>query len=315
MNNPFERMLRRINFDPLVVDQRQLTADCDALWDWFLSHGLLEMTVPKQGSLCPDCWELGSVVCLPPVSPKEESTFYVSCEECGPSRIPIEQIQQWIFDIPGFLATILRDVPRAGMSGMIHENRWWRLGRVRWAGSQWNLYFARDDRRGREPLQIDLPPRSVVLVPRLPLLGGEMHSKPVAMLPLDQLLTWDGTDLLFDQEFAEDQLAAVQLPDRKSQRKSLPTKAGERQAKIKVLERALTEHLISARDYAVTTRDRTGAAQLLKRPTIAWLSKEVGFSESTVWRCLQNAKQERLGQLWELAGDVERILHFHDRCF
>ena len=105
--------------------------------------------------------------------------------------------------------------------------------------------------------------------------------------------------MLFDQEFAEDQLAAVRLPDRnsKTKPKPLPTKSGERQAKIKALERALTQHVISARDYAVTTRDRTGTAQLLSRPTIAWLSKEVGFSGATVWRCLKEAEDDRLGGL------------------
>ncbi len=124
MDNPLERMLRRINRDPLVVDQRQFTGDCNALWDWFLSRGLLEETVPKEGCFCPECWALGSVVCLPPPHPGGEPAFFVTCEECGPNRISIEQIQQWIFDISGFLEIILREGPRAVIRrGRYSENR------------------------------------------------------------------------------------------------------------------------------------------------------------------------------------------------
>ncbi len=308
---PVSHLMRCLDRDPLIVNRIVMEHGCQALWDWCRTHQFLVPTSPREWTLCPDCWEASDVVSLPSPKADESPSFYISCEECGPAPLDAEELKQWVFDVPRFLETIFRDVPRAGSSGGMIPGRWWRLGRTRWAGTHWNLHFARKGRREISLSEVDLPLRSVVFAPTLPRVEAGTRPQSVVVIPLDQILIWDNSDLLFDHEFVEDQLQAVSLSSRK--RKSVPTKAGQRQAKIKALERVLTQHLISARDFAVTTRDRTGSPQLLKRPTIERLSQEVGFSGATVWRCLNEAKHERLGQLWELADDVERILDFYDR--
>jgi len=75
----------------------------------------------------------------------------------------------------------------------------------------------------------------------------------------------------------------------------------------------LVEHLRAARDHAFATRDATGAAALLPRPSQTALARRAGLTKSDVTRCLQDPDARELQLYWGLAEDLGRIMAFTGR--
>ena len=85
-----------------------------------------------------------------------------------------------------------------------------------------------------------------------------------------------------------------------------PTRATD----IAALTNEMIEHIKAARNHAVTTRDLTGEAQLLPRPSQKELAQRAGVSESSVSRCLKHKAARELRILWELALDLDQIIGY-----
>jgi hypothetical protein len=128
------------------------------------------------------------------------------------------------------------------------------------------------------------------------------------------VLSWEGTVIHFDHEYVEGQLAdtLAALPQQAPDKPPRP-KRGSRAALIEALTHELGEHLRSARDYAVATEDRTGTPQLLPRPKQELLARKLNVDKSSVSRCLSDRSARELRFLWDVAGDVDRILEHAGR--
>ena len=90
----------------------------------------------------------------------------------------------------------------------------------------------------------------------------------------------------------------------------MPRKRSQRTAEIAALVAELREYLRTARDYAVATRQQTGEAKLLPRPTQLELERRLGISQCNISRCLKDPDARELQFLWKLALDRERILAY-----
>jgi len=75
----------------------------------------------------------------------------------------------------------------------------------------------------------------------------------------------------------------------------------------------MIEHLRTARDYALETRERTGTPELLPRPSQKQLATRLGISESNVSRCQHDKSARELALLWEWAADLDRVLAYSGR--
>ena len=78
---------------------------------------------------------------------------------------------------------------------------------------------------------------------------------------------------------------------------------------IEMLTGEMHEHLRAARDHAVDTLDRTGTPQLLPRPQRDFLARNLNVHKSSATRAFQDDEARELQYLWELAADLDRILH------
>lgn len=97
-------------------------------------------------------------------------------------------------------------------------------------------------------------------------------------------------------------------------REAKPESPGSRRSsiagKIESLKRELKDHLIAARDFAYSTKEEKGAADLLPRPLKNELAKRVGIKPYDVTRCLQDPEAAELKLYWEIADDLDRIMSF-----
>jgi hypothetical protein len=81
---------------------------------------------------------------------------------------------------------------------------------------------------------------------------------------------------------------------------------------LDALERELSEHLRAARDHAITSRDFSGEAKLLKRPTKDQLARRAKVSASAATRCFQDEAGAKLRMMWELANDLDAVIGYRE---
>lgn len=90
-------------------------------------------------------------------------------------------------------------------------------------------------------------------------------------------------------------------------------KRSQRATDIELCEKALIEHIHSARDYAWAAIDAGKAPSLLPRPIKKDLARQAGIKIWSLSRCLNDSNAHQLRLLWEIAGDLEQILRFKKR--
>lgn len=282
----------------------------DGELDRCLAAGLLFPAEPALGLCCEECGEYEDVMMIdsivsPPCVP------YLRCGEVGSYRIDPQRLQRWQVSIPQLLDALFRGIALLGNRTELAHQRLWRLGKCRWAGKHWTVFFGRalHCRDACGLLRVaDFPPQSVLFVPSmLPVTDHGIEQMP-PVIGLDTLVTWKDGQLHFDQNQVEEQLAvelaATQIPLTEKRIR----KRGSRPANINALRREIEEHLRSARDHAVVTLERSGTPELLPRPTLDFLARRLRVDKSTVSRCLEDESAHALRQLWELAGDLDQLL-------
>jgi hypothetical protein len=278
--------------------------------DRFLNAGLLKPSESAHSLVCEECGEIEDVVLMesivsPPLVP------YLRCGLVGPYRIGNERLQRWQMSITQLIDAAFRSLELVGSREEIARMRMWRLGRARWAGTQWTIYFGRA-MHCRDAWQIinqaAMPVRSVLFAPSKAIQADIRIERMPVMFGLDTVLSWMGNDLHFDHAQVEQHLAVeLKAGETLPAAKPIP-KRGSRTALIESLRRELEEHLRSARDYAEETLDRTGSPDLLPRPTMEFLARRQGVSKSTVSRCLEDASAGELRLLWDVAADLDRLM-------
>lgn len=308
MSDNLMRLLRLADYTTVVDCQYDEVAQWPAgELDRCLTTGLLSPAEPAQSVVCEECGEIEDVVLMesvvtPPFAP------YVRCALAGAYRISRERLQRWQMSIHQLIDVAFREIDLVGIRHELVRMRIWRLGKSRWAGTQWNVYFGRALQCGdawQIVNQASVPARSVLFVPsRTPDADIRVAKMPI-VIGLDTVVSWNGDNLQIDHAFVEQQLASELAV--LSAEKSFP-KRGSRAALIESICRELAEHLRAARDYAEETLDRTGAPRLLPRPTKELLARRLGVNQSTISRCFEDKSGGEIRMLWEVAANLDRLM-------
>lgn len=88
------------------------------------------------------------------------------------------------------------------------------------------------------------------------------------------------------------------------------SKRSQRVVQIELLEKALKEHINSARQSAHADIDAGKNPSLLPRPSKTQLSQQTGIRLWSLSRCFSDPNAHKLNLLWELANDLEQIIRF-----
>jgi len=269
-----------------------------------LAAGLLVPAGYASTASCPGCSETAEVT-LVTNKVDQKSEACLSCGQCGCCRVPLDHVSCWRLDFSLFLDRLCEAIDAAGDREEIVRGRVWRLGKCYWAGASRSVYFGRRLQRldsSQVIRRVGFSAGAVLLVPSAgPRAELELPNLPTIVRLVD-VLSWRATDFSLDHVHVNDQLSAIQ---------SRPVRAGKRASRLSVIERLkheLVAHLRAARDHAIATRDRSGQADLLPRPTHDLLARQLKVSRPTITRCFEDKAAGEVRRLWELAGDVERLL-------
>jgi hypothetical protein len=281
--------------------------------DWCLEREILVPAPPAEELACRQCDEqpIEPVVWITSQT-EQKPRAYLPCPNCGPVLLNGAQLRQWRLDLSHLWTVLFSAALVAIQLRELAAGRLWKVGKAVWRNASWEVLVGRGLHRP-DALnllrELRLAPPSVLFVPaKLPSMEtGKGPNPPV--ICLRDVIGWDGQRITIDCEHIEGQLAAAQptaLP-----RKPKPLrKRAERVANIEILVKFLKEHVEAARDYAQTTAD-TGDAQLLPRPSQRDLAKLVEITEMAASRCFRDPAARELRLLWELAGDLDRLLALH----
>ncbi len=307
MSNLIDKLLARCD----QHDEAIFTADEVEDWnegelDWCLQSGVLTSDQPARELACRECPEqsVEQIVYLEPKGCGQANAF-LPCPQCGPVNIPLSRLRRWRLVASQLWETIFASAPIDRNVREIVPRRLWRIGKCRLAEKSWEVVVGRMLWRadGVELLrQARFSRQSMVFVP-LHWRHSSRGEFP-SVIPLCDVLSWSGTVCTFDMARVEELMAAGLKRPYPLRR---PRKRAERAATIESLVRLLKGHITAARDHACATAE-TGEARLLPRPTQRDLARLAGVVEMTVSRCLRDPAARELRLLWELAGDLDRLL-------
>lgn len=270
----------------------------------WIEQGLLEPNKSACRLICQGCGEIADadVVWL-------GDKAILSCAQCGPLQIDPARLRCWQINVQRLLDQIRHAMRLKGVESELADGRLWRLGNLHWSGVVWPVICGRGLGSARagawfENVRTTL---QTVLISFSGLPSPEVSDRfSGTAFALDELVIDGDGPLVVD--WAEINLRLPKPASVLGRKKDKLPKRASRIAHIESLTRELTEHVRSAREYAVDTQLRTGKALLLPRPTCELLAARLRVDKSTVSRCLADASARELRMVWELAVDLDRIL-------
>ncbi len=307
-NLPHWLLMRAEQGAPITVSVDQIQQWPAAEFQWCLNSEVLIPAQPAEELACRHCAEqpIEPIVWLGGGADRQ-STAYLPCPNCGPVIVPAEQLRQWRLDATRLWSEIFR---AAGVALQVREivpGHLWKIGKVDWPTGNWDVLVGCRLNRPREQLHgIRFPPQSVLFVPSKQRSAdfGKGATPPVICL-LD-VIGWEDNRLFFDRDHVVGLLSGASPPG--ARQVPRPTrKRAERATNIEALTKLLKEHVAAARDHALVTAD-AGHTKLLPRPSQRDLARLAGMTEMAASRCFRDPVARELRMLWELAGDLDRLL-------
>jgi hypothetical protein len=308
--DPLHAILKRSEREPAILHADQVGAWPAGDLEHWVATGVLRPMNPAGSLPCLGCSGeyVGEVVFL--TDPETNSTrAYLPCPHCGPSSIPPAALRRWRIDVERLVEVLFTGVASDLRLTCVEVGRLWRIGRSSGPGGAFAVFFGRQLHRadaGEILESARIPSKAIVFAP-LYTPARSVKSRGALVLPLLSVVSSSSGTVHFDRQQVANRLAEW-LQSRVHPTKRPVRKRATRAADIAALTKELQEHLRAARDYAISTRDRTGQPQLLPRPTQEDLARRIGSSQWTVSRCLNDPEARELVFLWELAVDLDRLL-------
>lgn len=299
------RLLKRLANNALEYRESELAESLDQL----VGLGVLRQTESASSVACEGCGVLLGVSYL-----RDEATGklhgYIACSECGIDEVSASELRRWSIDVPGLIRAIFASASDLKLAPKpVVPECLWSLARATWGDRSQEVFLVTRYRSSDYEAMgqaMHRRPKTLLLFPTEAAVTRWNHSTENPILALESMLRLG--EIGFELDVATIQVA-LRIPDSKPTRK--PTRRREaRMANIKLLERALRDHLRAARDHAVSNRDHTGVPQLLQRPLQEELGKQVGLEPYSVTRCMRDKDAEILRYLWEMAGDLDAVLGY-----
>lgn len=242
-----------------------------------------------------------------------KSHAYISCPHCGLTEVELQQLDRWRIDPVAVLQAILRSISKAVRQPTeVFPGQLWNAGKIHLAGQLREVFFIagyRSSSGSALTTYLRTHPKCIVLMPSeigVSRLGTASENFVVA---IESFAFLDGGNINVQRDVLEKRIAYF-FGDSKP--KTRPKRRESRLGDIEALELEFTEHLRAARDYAVTTRDLTGTAKLLKKPTRDEFAKRAGVSASSVTRCMADPAGWKLQRMWHLADDLDAIIGYRE---
>ena len=234
------------------------------------------------------------------------------CSSCGIAKIDLDRLRRWKVHVAALLDVVMRTSEVVGPRRELIPGTLWRLGKATWGHHRREAYFFRAVQKGdvTEGLkELASRPKAVVFVATEHDLPSQREHWPKYMLSLEATFHPSAVGLGFDGRYLEAKLA--EGAGGKS-RGSLPQggRKGSRLEKIAKLRKALTKHLLEARDHAFSTKNIRGEPDLLPAPTLKRLAKEIGVNPATVTRCFRCDEGAEIRRMLEIAGDLSLLMEW-----
>lgn len=297
--------------DPILTgdDVRELRPE---VFDRLRSLGLLRPAETARHVTCDAC--TGQYVCevILLEYPGGHTRSFIRCPECGRIEIPEARLLQWSADFPMLLVAFATAISASPEALEVVPGRVWNLGRATLAGRSRPIWATLglgwvDAGSAVEALPKGRAP--VVFFLGQPPEDGLLDIPSESVFDLRSLVRLTEGHIRVDVEAIESQLQACV----REVKKKTPRKRASRTAAIELMEKALTDHIISARDRAYAAIDRGESPELLPRPEQQFLAAQLGLSRPTVTRLLKDKSAHKLRLLWDMAIDLEQVLKYGKR--
>jgi hypothetical protein len=312
--DPLRMILTRLESEPALVTGDEMCSRYGPALAALDARGMLRPEKSVEELPCVDCGS-GHICRVNFVKDEAigQQIGSICCPECGVVFIDSKWLKRWRIDRVTFLKAIAEATGIKGTVSELVSGLVWRLGKANWAGHPREVCFVRRCRRHEEmKIATELSSRKKTIV----LTATAATARTLGMVLPNQVFGLDsvtsfGNDysLRIDQEYFEDRIDGVNQSE-KSAAKAPAKRRASRTADMDALKRELIEHIKAARDYAVTTRDRSGEARLLPRPSKEELGRRAGVRPHSVTRCFQDPQSYELAQLWDLAENLDRIVGY-----
>jgi len=279
--------------------------------------GLLRELSFGEIVMCDACEEGHSEKVVREEYPDGKSRFYIFCPYGG-GRVEVapDRLRRWTIAYNKFAEIIASELKCGGGISEVVSGRLWNLGNsmIPLDGVRRPVCFARKlCGSGSGNLISQLPEgRSPLLfhIGAIPVKGIEGFDEK-RIFNLSDVLLWENSVFTLDIDMIQEQLKGIA--------KFIPPK---KKAEAKRTKRALTadkllyelkQHLIGARNHAYSTREKTGQAELLSRPTMAFWAEKVGVNKATVSRILKDKAFLQVKLLWESCLNIERVMQSKEK--
>jgi hypothetical protein len=308
-----ERVWLRWDDDPPVFKADEVSRWPPEAMTRLVEWGLLREVSHAGSVACRECGSGAASVSWLRKPRTKINEPYSDCRKCGIEKVDPVRLRRWSIDPDSAMATVSRAACIRGPRSIIVEHHLWKLGRAVWCGRSREVFFARAVHRINLPqiaAALGSHPQAVIITPSDRTLNIWSAAMNRQIVPLTELFSCEAHGLVLNPDIIEAVIA-----DRASVKpviKAMP-KRGSRLRGIEALTRLLKEHLRAARDHAFTTCEQSGEAELLPRPTQKLLAGQAGLTETAVSNCLRDDKATELRLLWELAGNLDRIMQYSDR--
>jgi hypothetical protein len=275
--------------------------------EW-IAAGLIEHEGSTSYSECPHCGP-GSMGRVHPVLNRRSGTvsLWLPCRDCGLVEIPEASLRIWRLNLDRFTRALAGSLGVRGELDSLAEGSGWFLGRGKWAKRSHELFLLRAVLGTRIPAlreRLDRHPRGVILMATPEDAQAWRPHGTQTLILLEEVLSF-GNGFVADVELIE---AALQPEPSKPP--TTRSRRGNRLSQIERLKRELAEHLRAAKRYAYDQEERFGVARLLERPGKSELGERTELQPYEVSRCFNDPAGAELVFLYELAGDLDRILSY-----
>lgn len=300
----------RVDCEPSLFHAEEVQEWPPGVLEQWVECGLLRPTTPASTMRCGVCGRQHAVKVVF-LSGADDMQAYIPCHMCGPSQIDPDWLRRWEHDLGALTRFLSTELVCRGSIVELAPQRLWRLGTASCAGRHHNVFFGRmlGGHDGGELLrQQNISKRGIVFVPSMmPNMSLMDEDSRPFVFSLRETVVSSGGALHLVKAIVESQVA-----DRRNEeaaKQNLPSKNAWRVTLIAELTEAMIEHIRSARDYAHVSKQQTGSPKLLPRPTQRQLARQLGVSQASVYRCLTDPAARDLQYLWEMAVDLDRIMH------
>ena len=301
---------RRLESSPPRMSRNELRGSIATLEQL----GLIRPAEAASTSICRDC-DGGRALSVEFIRDRQSGSMhgYIHCSHCGLTEVEPRELDRWRIDPLALLRAVMAKLtPAPREPAEVIPGRLWNAGKVHLLGQLREVFFVTGYRTATGASVVDFlrtRTQCIVLMPSEIGVARWGAASNNLLLAIESFAKLEDSGIALDQQPLETRVAAF-FGSKKP--KAPPKRRSSRLAGLDALERELAEHLRAARDHAISSRDLSGEAKLLKRPTRDQLARRAKISPPAATRCFQDEAGAKLRMMWELANDLDAIIGYRE---